>query len=405
MTDTRFGSELRRLREEAGLSLARLAQKIHYSKGHLSKIERGDKQPPPQLARLCDTALNANGRLTALAAPQGEGVRRRAAVRAGTASVLVASMAGADPAPAAAATSATPEEGASLTFLRSLFDQFRQLGQVAGPRAVLPALTAQTRAVTDQANRTGEPVRRGLLLLGSRYAEFTGWMAQEAGDSDSAQRWTDHAVGLAEAGGDHDLAHYALVRRALITMYAGDADATITLARAAQHSSAPPRIRGLAAVREAQGHALDGNETACRRSLDRARDLLSRDPGDSPAPVIGTSNVGDPAAMAEGWCLYDLGRPAEAAAVLDHQLGRLGTGAMRSRARFGIRRALAHATAGEIDHACAVTDALLRSVDVVDSATIGTDLRRLHRELNRFATHGAVRELSPRITASLRPAG
>ncbi|UWM49071.1 helix-turn-helix transcriptional regulator [Streptomyces carpaticus] len=404
MTDTRFGSELRRLREEAGLSLARLAQKIHYSKGHLSKIERGDKQPPPQLARLCDTALNADGRLTALAAPQGEGVRRRSAMRAGAASVLVARAAASERNPGAA-TSATPEEGASLTFLRSLFDQFRQLGQVAGPRAVLPALTAQTQAVTDQANRTGEPVRQELFLLGSRYAEFTGWMAQEAGDSDSAQRWTDHAVGLAEAGGDRDLAHYALVRRALITMYAGDADATVTLARAAQRSSAPPRIRGLAALREAQGHALDGSEAPCRRALDRARHLLSRDPGDSEAPVIGTSHVGDPAAMAEGWCLYDLGRPAEAAAALDRQLGKLGTAAMRSRARFGIRRALAHATAGEIDHACEVTDDLLRSVDVVDSATIGTDLRRLHRELNRFATHGAVRELSPRITASLRPAG
>ena len=40
-----FGAELRRRRVAAGLSLAQLAARIHYSKGYLSKIETGHKPP------------------------------------------------------------------------------------------------------------------------------------------------------------------------------------------------------------------------------------------------------------------------------------------------------------------------------------------------------------------------
>jgi transcriptional regulator with XRE-family HTH domain len=48
-----FGTELRRLRVAAGLSLGDLADVVHYSKGYLSKIESGDKPPNTALARRC----------------------------------------------------------------------------------------------------------------------------------------------------------------------------------------------------------------------------------------------------------------------------------------------------------------------------------------------------------------
>ncbi|MGW0549021.1 nSTAND1 domain-containing NTPase, partial [Streptomyces altiplanensis] len=63
-----FGEELRRLRSERGISLTALARSIHYSKGYLSKIENGGKPPTPDVARRCDEALDAGGRLVRLAA-------------------------------------------------------------------------------------------------------------------------------------------------------------------------------------------------------------------------------------------------------------------------------------------------------------------------------------------------
>ncbi|GDY31483.1 nSTAND1 domain-containing NTPase [Gandjariella thermophila] len=61
-----FGSELRRLRAQRGVSLAGLSRLVHYSKGYLSKIENGDKPVTMDVARRCDAALGAGGSLLAL---------------------------------------------------------------------------------------------------------------------------------------------------------------------------------------------------------------------------------------------------------------------------------------------------------------------------------------------------
>ncbi|HEY1178280.1 MAG TPA: helix-turn-helix transcriptional regulator, partial [Phytomonospora sp.] len=58
--DESFGGRLRRLRTEAGLSIAEFAERTKYSKGYISKIETGAKPPNPELARCCDEALGAS---------------------------------------------------------------------------------------------------------------------------------------------------------------------------------------------------------------------------------------------------------------------------------------------------------------------------------------------------------
>ncbi|WP_160147137.1 nSTAND1 domain-containing NTPase [Thermomonospora echinospora] len=65
-----FGARLRRLRGEAGLSLADMARATHYSRGYLSKVENGGKPPNAGLARICDEALGAGGALLSLVPDQ-----------------------------------------------------------------------------------------------------------------------------------------------------------------------------------------------------------------------------------------------------------------------------------------------------------------------------------------------
>ena len=71
-----FGEERRRRRLTAGLTLTQLAQLVHYSKSQISKVERGIKPPSRDLARLCDSALSADGALASLVRdqPSGAGV-------------------------------------------------------------------------------------------------------------------------------------------------------------------------------------------------------------------------------------------------------------------------------------------------------------------------------------------
>ncbi|MGP4048552.1 helix-turn-helix domain-containing protein [Streptomyces sp. 2A115] len=418
-SSTEFGEELRKRRLEAGLSLTALSGAVHYSKAQLSKVERGIKAPSRDLARLCDAALGADGALIALAAqaapdvpaepapghideedwimqlsPDGpnrfQSLGRREVVGAGVASLMTWRSDGSGPvSPASCA--------GMLEVSSSLFTHYRRLGQTVDPGLLLPVLIAQTHTLRELSAQTDADTRQQLLALGSRYAEYVGWLVQETGDDRAALWWTQRAVDLAAAGGDQALAGYALVRRALVTLYRDDAEHTISLARRAQSGRLPPRIRGLAAQREAQGHALAGNLNSCLRALERARTLLAREDDSSDGPVIGTMHLPDLVGMVTGWCLVDLGRPREASEELDRQLAVVSQDAVRTQVRYGVRRALAHASAGEIDHACALTTQLLDGLAAVRSATVTTDLRRLARVLARHSNHPSVRELGPRL--------
>jgi transcriptional regulator with XRE-family HTH domain/tetratricopeptide (TPR) repeat protein len=424
-----FGAELRRRRMAAGLSLAEFAKRVHYSKGYLGKIETGEKPPGADLARRCDAVLDAGGELVAAVAreqppspspiaeteqdgevwvmsmePDGTSrmvpMRRRDALAIGAASLLGLNLG------TSSASAAAAQQNGTIAAFRTLFEQTRQLGQIAGPSVVLPTVIAQTHTLRGMAAKASSPTRAELLQLAARYAEYAGWMTQEAGDDRGSLWWTRSAVELATAAGDTELKTYALIRQALITLYRDDAASTIELAQQAQADPrTPARIHGLAALREAQGHALACDPDQCFRALDRAEHLLAKAAEETPdGMALGSATVTSrrQQAMVTGWCLHDLGRSEQAGELLDQQLALVPDSARRVHARFGARRALAYAAAGEVDHACTLTHQVLGNADVVDSATIRVDLRRLARTLSRWHTHQPVRELFPQLNETLR---
>jgi hypothetical protein len=416
ITATPFGPELRRWRLGAGLSLTALARRVNYSRGHLSKIENGVKPPTPELARGCDAALDAAGALAGLV-PAGP--RRPTGDDQPAAGEVWTMTVG----PHGSQEFGTREhqDGPTDTFMRwgpagpggqadldtievfrSLFAQLRQLGQTLGPSYLTPLLISHTVTLQTLARRAPAHTRAQLLVLAARFAEYTGWMAQEKGDDRAATWWTDCAVKLAEAGHDDDMTNYAFVRRALIALYRHDALATIELAGQAVASTSSSRVRALAAQRQAQGHAIAGDERECWRALDLARRLMAEQPPTDPATVLGTSNVADPVAIVTGWCLHDLGRPAEAAVALSDELDRIPARAERARARYGIRLALSLASVRELEQAQAVADPILDTMPRIDSATIRADLGLLARTLNRWHGDPVVRDIMPKLTRTLR---
>lgn len=71
MNQPTFGDELRRLRQQRGLSLKKFAQLVHYDPGYLSKIENGLKPPTDAIVGRCDAVLEADGALAALVGIRG----------------------------------------------------------------------------------------------------------------------------------------------------------------------------------------------------------------------------------------------------------------------------------------------------------------------------------------------
>jgi transcriptional regulator with XRE-family HTH domain len=397
-----FGELVRRHRAAAAVSMGELARRVNYSKSYLSKIENNLKPPNATLARLCDHALDADGALIAAAQVVRErtdsavelGSLDRRQMLAGAGTLLGIALTG-GPRP-------VPADGV-VTGLRTSFEHLRVLGSQTSPTLVLEPLVAQVRTVQALARENQEPMRSRLLLLAGRIAEYVGWLSQEAGNEQGALWWTRYAADLARAGGDSDIVSYTLVREAGLALYRQDPAGTIDLAQQAQHGNvASLYVLGMAARREAQGHALAGDRDACERALDRAAELLESSTVDTRAyPVLG-STAPDPLALARGWALADLGRAGESAALLDRELSRLPVTNRRTRARFGVRRSLAYALSGEIDQSCLTLVETIDDAAHVDSATIRMDLRELSRSLSRWRGHRAVQEIYPRLSDVLR---
>ncbi|WP_460916577.1 helix-turn-helix domain-containing protein [Plantactinospora veratri] len=412
-----FGVELRRRRIGAGYSLEEFSGRVYYSKSHLSKVENGVKQPSDELARQCDAVLDCKGELAALldelvgARPdrhsdgtsevlaldigedgKGRVVRatRRELVATGLLSMTGLAAEADRPAGASGRRQAVVPNPALETF-RSWYEQARQVGQNMDAEVLLPTLTSHAHMLSLLAGRSRGTDRLRTLALVADYAEYIGWMTQESGDDDTARWWTDQAVTFASAAGDDGMSAYALVRRALIAMYQGRAAETIALAQRAQRAWCRPRIRGLAAQREAQGHALANDARACFEALERARDLLAADPPAAGRTVIGSANVSDPVQAATGWSLYDLGRPAEAADVLREVVDAIPSHATRARNRYEARRALALAASAQMDEAVELASRVVDVQTEMRSATVAAELRRLAEVLRRRASHpGAV---------------
>ncbi|GHF98314.1 MULTISPECIES: helix-turn-helix domain-containing protein [Amycolatopsis] len=393
-----FGALLRECRAAAGFSLGELARRVNYSKSYISKIENDLKPPNPMLARICDSVLDAGGALVeaaheARARSQAANTLDRRQMLTGAGAVLGIALAG-GPRPVL--------DEHVVTGLRASFEQLRTLGMQTSPAVVLEPLATHTHTVHALARENPEPIRSRLMLLAARMAEYTGWLSQEAGQEHDALSWTRHASELARAAGDREIASYAFVREAGLALYRQDPIATIDLARQAQRlGRAGSRTFGLAARREAQGHALAGDRDAFERAMDRAAGPLyasTVDTGDY--PVLG-STAPDPLALARGWSLADLGQAGEAATLLGDELARIPVTNRRTRARFGVRRSLAHALDGEIDESCRTLAGTIDDVAQVDSATVRTDLRELARCLSRWRGKHAVREIYPELNRVL----
>jgi Helix-turn-helix domain len=396
--------ELRRQRMAAGLSLARLAALVHYHKSYLSRIETGGKPPTRDLALRCEAVLGCAGQLASLV----PALPRPAAPGADEANVWMLSLAMDSSGNFSLVTpassrppSSVPAGPVAIASFTAMYDQLRQLSHCMAPQVLLGMLLAPTQALCTGARESRSSDRDQALSLAAYYAEYAGWIAQEAGDDTRALWLTELAVRLATDAGDQEMAAYGLVRRGLLAMYRGDAAGTIEPAWRARVTTRSPRVAGLAAQRQAQGHALAGDYESCRRALDAAAGLLAKPVPPRAGPTLGTVNVADPAAMALGWCLVDLGRPATAVPVLRRELAKIPAGAHRSRARFGTRLAVALAESGEPEEACAVAGPALESFERTYSATTRGDLRRLARALDRRSLRGETTETRLRLTRAL----
>ena len=329
-----FGVVLRHLRTEAGLSLRELGKRCHHDYSRLSRMETGEHLGDPVLLADIDRILGAGGLLTVLrtaaelpsdppgpvvAAPAvgmghgGDGASimlemrmtdgrsvRVSIPRREFGQLLASGALGAlfpagvltlDDADRLATVMARPSrvDPQVIGYFDRLLTKHYTADQILGPHQLLGPVMAQLDMLDALRTHVRPPVAKPLLRVLARYAEFVGWLQQDAGDLPAAMYWSDRATQWAQCAGDDQMAAYLLIRKSNIASLADDTNTVIELAAAAQDAPGDidPKITALAAQQEARGWAMINDGDRCRRKLDTAAQLLSTHPDrDEPTTTV-----------------------------------------------------------------------------------------------------------------------
>jgi hypothetical protein len=254
-----------------------------------------------------------------------------------------------------------------------------------GPQDVLDTVRREIGVIADHRHVARSELRTQLLSVESRWAWLASWLSNDAGDWHRRDGWTHRALQLAQAADDADMVAWTLVWESRWAAMRHDARRAIALADSAQRTpGAADKIRGLGALKEAHGHALANDRSACEGSLADAYGrldggepmTLSDELGrcdDSAAPYV-------PADAARCWLLL---APQKAVAMLDDALRAWPHDRTRG---LGVQQArLALACSGDdVDRAAAEGMKALDTARTTKSDMTMRELKRLDHQLAAY---------------------
>ena len=223
------GQEASALRHALRLTIRDFAEHLGVAERTVAKWEAGGPAivPAPimqaaldtMLARTSDDAKARFGML--LAATQdptrfpGSGVTLGAAALAG---------------PAPMPRRLDPE---AIRRLRTILLEYVKIDNLLGPAHLLDLVALHLNFIGELLTIASGPIRVELLTVGAWYAEFAGWLYQDAGNPQAATYWTDRALSWVQAADDPLRVSYVLMRKSNQASGLRDAGRTLGLARAA----------------------------------------------------------------------------------------------------------------------------------------------------------------------------
>ncbi|WP_181970586.1 hypothetical protein [Kitasatospora xanthocidica] len=274
-----------------------------------------------------------------------------------------------------------------VNHLRGAMPGHYKAANLLGSRHALDAVTRHLQLLDRLQQAIGGRDRDELLTIGTRTAEFLGWLNQDLGDFDRALFWSDRAMEWAQEAGDDVMAAYVLFRKSNQATAQRNAQKAVSLARAAQRSvGATHRIRALAAQQEAQGHALMGNPRFAQAKFDEAHEIAAA-PDDSHADDALDLAYCTPTyiEMQRANCLIELGDPHTAVGMLEAELQVLPPVYRNDQGVYLSRLARAYAVSGEPEQAATAADRALSIAVDTESARAMSELTAAGKALQRWS--------------------
>jgi tetratricopeptide (TPR) repeat protein len=298
-----------------------------------------------------------------------------------------------------------PDDVHPVEHLRQLRALLVESDNLFGPAAVIPAVEAHIQTIQHLREGRGGADDRALLQMRAQFAEFAGWLHQDAGQWQTAQYWLDRALEWSHAVTDVPMTTYILARKSQLAGDMGDSASAVDLAGAAA-IMAPPhsRLRAVAPTYAAHGYALAGEAADSLRALDDARAVvehLDEAPPSQWAPWLDHAYID----VQRGRCLAILGDHGQAVGVFQQAIRDLPAAYRRDRGVYLGREALAHAGNREPEQAAVVGMRALAIAQQTQSGRIVKELASLDRQLARWARVRAVAELREALAAVIPPGG
>ncbi|MDQ1246642.1 MAG: Transcriptional regulator [Actinomycetota bacterium] len=269
-----------------------------------------------------------------------------------------------------------------------------------GPIRTLPSTLSVIAALDVTARQVSLLIRRQLLTLAARSAEFTGWLYRDAGALDQATYWYDRATEWAQEAHNPAMQGYVLLRKSQMAYDHHDGIRVLTLAEAAEFGpwQLPACVRAEVAQQQALGLGMLGSpRDDVERKLDRAWSLLGQaKPADDDSHLLGAVLTEGTLRLRSGVCYTEAGQ-TERATDLFGQVLAGDTLSRRDAGYFTARRAAAFALGGDPDTAATLA---LQSVEVATSANSQRTLRVVSdvvTTLQPWSDRPAVRSLSEAV--------
>lgn len=358
-----LGAALRAAREAAGVSLAGMARRTHYSKPLLGLLEQGKRTIKPDHVIAYSHSLGMP--VDVLYGAPDDPLR-------------VAHEWLVSDSPVSVHTGAGCRVGGSIVAeLESRVIELRHLDDVMGGRDLFPLVRDELRAARDVVKTAGYTQATGqrLLTVVGELAQLAGWVASDAGQYAQAQHLYLSGVSAARDAGDRALVAQLLSSLSYQVANVGNPSDAALLARSAAKGApdACPRVRALLLERVAWSSARVRDLAGTRRALDAVDDLYEQRGVDDEEPEwVYWLDRREIDVMA-GRCLIELGEPAQAEPLLSHAIAGYHAEHARETALYLSWLAESYARIGERDAARAALARARKAAEKVSSVRV--DLR------------------------------
>ncbi|HEX6076979.1 MAG TPA: helix-turn-helix transcriptional regulator [Micromonosporaceae bacterium] len=266
VVDDCFPAELRRLRDERGLSLRVLADRAYVSKSTISELENGQKTPTVDTARALDAALQARGKLAELVT-EVEPPRREPAVSPWESAELLERVRASD-------VSAPTVEALRVT----VFELCCEYGWQSEQRLRAEGL----RWLREVERLLGRPVglrqHRELLVVAGWLALLVGCVEYDLGMRPAAEATRRAALQLGDEAGHAEISAWAWEMAAWFALTQDQHRDVVAAADAGQLVVGEHLAAVQLAAQKAKAYARMGDHTGVQATLDRGHWLLTRQP-------------------------------------------------------------------------------------------------------------------------------